>query len=295
MRFTDLALHQKGIALFLIPDGGQRAVAGDYHRLIRQDQDRVVQRAHDLLHRAAGEVSAADGSGEEGVAGDEFLLSREVEADAAFGVAGGVQDIRGERSGGDCFSGRDAAVDFYFSRRRHADPDSLRVQHLQQGKVVLVKQNGCACRGAKFHGSADVVDVGVGDDDLLNLEIVFTDDAEDVFDFVTRVDDHGFVRGLVADDGAVALQWADRDDFVDHGFIVASWVDVGAEFQIINTGDTGLHRGDQNLGVLPMFLCVPCGEEFRGTCRADTLGRQYARVIGRVFGGKIPAAWISGS
>jgi hypothetical protein len=30
------------------------------------------------------------------------------------------------------------------------------------------------------------------------------------------------VRGLVADDGTVALQGADGEDFVDHGFIVAS-------------------------------------------------------------------------
>jgi hypothetical protein len=83
--------------------------------------------------------------------------------------------------------------------------------------------------------------VGMSDHDLLDLEIMLTDDAEDVFNLVAGVDDHGFVRGFVSDDGAVALQRPDRDDFVDHGTIVASWVDVGAEFQIINTG---LHSED---------------------------------------------------
>jgi hypothetical protein len=67
-----------------------------------------------------------------------------------------------------------------------------------------------------------VIDVGVGNDDLLDLQVVFANQGEDFFDVVAGVDDHGFVRGLVADDGAVALQWADREDFVDHGFIVAS-------------------------------------------------------------------------
>ena len=65
-----------------------------------------------------------------------------------------------------------------------------------------------------------MVDVGVGDDDLFDLQIVFADQGEDVFDFVTGVDDHGFVGGFVADDGAVALQRADGEDFVDHFYIV---------------------------------------------------------------------------
>ena len=94
----------------------------------------------------------------------------------------------------------------------------------------MVEQDGGAGGGAEFHGSADMVDVGVGDDDLFDLKIVFADYAEDVFDLVAGVDDHGFVGGFVTDYRAVALQGADGEDFVDHGFIV----------QIITTGDTGV-------------------------------------------------------
>ncbi len=116
---------------------------------------------------------------------------------------------------------RDAAVDFDLAGGAHADPGGLHVEHFQQSVIILVEQDGSAGGGAEFHGSADVVDVGVGDDDLFDLEIVFADQGEDVFDFVAGVDDHGFVRGFVADDGAVALQRADGEDFVDHGDIVA--------------------------------------------------------------------------
>jgi len=66
-----------------------------------------------------------------------------------------------------------------------------------------------------------VVDVGVSDNDLFDLEVVLADEREQIFDVVAGIDDHGFARRLVADDGAVALQRADGENFVDHGSIVA--------------------------------------------------------------------------
>jgi hypothetical protein len=56
----------------------------------------------------------------------------------------------------------------------------------------------------------------VGDDDLLHLQIVFFDQSEDVFNVIAGVNNHGFARGFVADDGAVALQGSNGDDFMDH-------------------------------------------------------------------------------
>ena len=178
-----------------------------------------------LLHGSARKICAADGAGEERVAGDQLVLGREVEADAAFGVARGVQDAGGERSGGDGLSGGDAVVDFDFAGVAHADPCGLCVEHFQKSVVVLVEQDGRAGGGAEFHGSADVVDVSVGDDDLFDLEIMLADQGEDVIDIIARIDDHSFVSDLVADDRAVALQRADGEDFVDHAFIVARIVE----------------------------------------------------------------------
>jgi len=37
-----------------------------------------------------------------------------------------------------------------------------------------------------------VVDVGVGDDDLLDLQVVLLDQRNDLFDVVTGIDDDGF-------------------------------------------------------------------------------------------------------
>ena len=65
-------------------------------------------------------------------------------------------------------------------------------------------------------GSGDVVDVGVGDDDLLYGEVVAVEDGLDAGDVVTGVDNYGFAGGLVTEDGAVALEEADGQDFMDH-------------------------------------------------------------------------------
>ena len=46
----------------------------------------------ELLGVASGEVGAAYGAGEQGVSGDEEGLVGEVEAAAALGVAGGMDD-----------------------------------------------------------------------------------------------------------------------------------------------------------------------------------------------------------
>ena len=101
----DLTFHEEWVALALLADCCEFAVAGDYYRFVWEGQDRVVEGVEDFLHRAAGEVGAADGAGEEGVAGDQLFFCGEVEADAAFGMAGSVQDVCGERPGGDGLSG----------------------------------------------------------------------------------------------------------------------------------------------------------------------------------------------
>ena len=216
------AFQQEWIAFFFFSDGGERAVAGDNESVLRQGTGKVVDGAHDFFGGAAGKIGAADGAGKKCVAGDQFALRRKIKADAAFGVAGSRDHLGFDRAGGQLVAGADAAIDFDFAGRAHTDPGGLCIEHLQQGVVILVEQDGCVGGGAQLHGSADVVDVGVSDDNLLDLEIVLADEGEDVVNVIAGIDDHGFVSGFVADDGAVALQRADGEDFVNHWMIVAS-------------------------------------------------------------------------
>ncbi len=65
-----------------------------------------------------------------------------------------------------------------------------------------------------------MVDVGVGDDDLLDGEVMLAQQGDDTRDLVTGGDDDGFAGGLVSEDGAVALEEADGEDFVEHSPIL---------------------------------------------------------------------------
>jgi hypothetical protein len=74
--------------------------------------------------------------------------------------------------------------------------------------------------------------VGVSDDDLFYFQLVLADDGEDVFNVVARIDDHGFVRGLIADDGAITLQRPDGQYLVNHALIFAQPV-VGRQSLVV--------------------------------------------------------------
>ena len=85
---------------------------------------------------------------------------------------------------------------------------------------MLVVEDGSAGELLELVSSGDVVDVGVSDDDLLDGEVVFGEEGHDAGDVVAGIDDNGFVGGLVTEDGAVALEGADGNDFVDHASIL---------------------------------------------------------------------------
>src|SRR5208337_1655876 len=78
--------RQKWIGFALVADGGQGTVSRDYDGFVRQCQNRAMQGLHDFLVGASGQVGAANGAGKERVAGDEFFLRCEIQADTAFGV-----------------------------------------------------------------------------------------------------------------------------------------------------------------------------------------------------------------
>ena len=70
--------------------------------------------------------------------------------------------------------------------------------------------------------AADVVDVGVGDENLLELEAVRCKQIVDARDLLAGIDDDRFSRRFVAENGAVALQRADWKGLEDHGSSVCA-------------------------------------------------------------------------
>ncbi len=80
----------------------------------------------------------------------------------------------------------------------------------------MVHEDGCSGDLLEAVGSGDVVDVGVGDDDLLDGEVVFGQEGQDAGDVVAGIDDDGLTGALVAENGTVALEGSNGEDFVDH-------------------------------------------------------------------------------
>src|SRR6266851_678125 len=152
-------------------------------------------------------------------------MVREVETDGAFGVSGGVEDGAGEapstalRAGSDNdeFAVVEGVVGVGDDGSGNAEPGGLNVHHFDQGQVVLVVEDGGAGELFEAVSAGDVVDVGVGDDDLLDGEVVLGEEGEDAGDVVAGVDDDGFAGGFIAEDGAVALEEAYGEGFEDHG------------------------------------------------------------------------------
>ena len=219
-----MELCKEWIGLSFVANGGLRAVAGDDDGGVGQWEQLAVDGADEGRAVAAGKVCAADGTGEEGVAGEEEILLGEIEADAALGVAWGVEDAAGEGwcfvadgSDGDELAVVEGVVGRADFRGCHAEPSCLDVHHLDQREVVLVVEDGRAGEGLEAGCTGDVVDVSVGDEDLLDGEIVSLEEGEDAQNLGSGIDDDGLAGGLVAEDGAVALQRANGKDLVDHG------------------------------------------------------------------------------
>jgi len=67
-------------------------MAGDNGDIVGQREKRFVNRSEELLGVAAGEIGPAYRASEEGISRQYKVLLWQVKADAAFGVAGGMED-----------------------------------------------------------------------------------------------------------------------------------------------------------------------------------------------------------
>ncbi len=94
--------------------------------------------------------------------------------------------------------------------RCNAKPGGLLVHNFELGQIVFVEIDGRAGECFELERAAHVVDVGVGNENLLQLETKFGEAAVNATDLLAGIDDDRLTSLLVAEDGAVALQWAGR-------------------------------------------------------------------------------------
>src|SRR5262249_4744831 len=131
-------------------------------------------------------------------------------------VSGGLKNIGSNVADLELLAFGCGVVDLDSARGRTADPCGLHIQHLQQSKIILIEQNWSSGCGFELHGATHVVYVRVSYNNVFQREPRLTKNIQDFIYLVSGIDDHGLVRLLVADDGAVTLQQADGKNFVEH-------------------------------------------------------------------------------
>ena len=148
---------------------------------------------------AAGQIGAAGSASEEGVAGEEGPVGFEPEADAAGGVAGGVEH-RPARAG--------QIQDIAF---RHGDQGGVGAGRsgIEAGQVVSRREAPGGVARVQIHGSGmnvgqrgergDMIHVAVrqqiGNDDGLH----FLEAGQQLGGVIARIQDNGFTRAGVGD------------------------------------------------------------------------------------------------
>jgi len=211
-------LDEEGISGALAIDGGGGTVPGDNEGIAGQREKAVVDAGDELFVVAAWEIGAAYATGKESVSGDKEMGGGDVEAEAAFGVAGRVEDGGVDAVDTDEFGICRGMVGLADFGNLKAEPAGLRGDHSDEREVFFAVEDGSAGDLLEGKGAGDVVDVGVGDDDAARGEVVFVESGEDTGDVVAGINDDGVEGGLVAEDGAVALKQADGEGLADHGW-----------------------------------------------------------------------------
>lgn len=179
-----------------------------------------MQRVDDLVEIAPRQIGAANAAGKERVTRDEQLQRHKMEANGPLRVTGRVKDL-----GWVAFESDDLTI-FQIRvwrrgfRRLHSEPGGLCFHHLQLRQVRFVQEDWRAGKTLELEGAADVVNVGVRDQNLLQLEPQLSQPAMNAADFVPGIDNNGFAGLFIAQNGAIARQRPDRKGLEDHGLIV---------------------------------------------------------------------------
>ncbi len=148
------------------------------------------------------------------------MLRREVKADAARRMSWRMQHLGRQGREADRQAIVCACIRGCYLGRGNTEPARLHLHHAQQTQVLLVEKHRCPSGLSEQGRAAYVVDMGMSDDDLAQGEAMLLQPGEDFGDVVPGIDNQGFVRDFVSEDGAIATERTDGKALKDHRSIV---------------------------------------------------------------------------
>ena len=205
-RFTQRPLFEEGVVAGFFADGSFRAVTGVDFCFWRQGEELGADAFEEAIKAAAGEVCATDGAAEEGVSGDDSFCQWDVEADAGRGVARGFEGMERVLAELQLHAFGEWMVDGGHAGSGEAEQSGLLDDAVVEGLLawVHVGRNiqGFFC----FGEGADMIEVGMGDEDGFYSNAEAFDFSEDDSRFVAWIDEEGFFGIFVGDDRTILLK-----------------------------------------------------------------------------------------
>jgi hypothetical protein len=256
---TELFFHQEGIRLALLADGGAGSVAGMHQRFVRKSHQLALERVHYLLHRTTPKVGSTDAAREERVACEKLwsghrniaAFVRQVEAYASWRMTGRVKHARFKRAPAQDVAFPQHLVHVGEVRRRQPDERRLHIHRVIQREILAVHHHRRARVLVQLAQPADMINVRVRAHDGFYGEFVASQEIEHAADFIARIDNQGFARHGIADDGTVAVEYPHGDGDMDQSIRGRS-----------QRGKSFVHERDYSIGVEQNW------QGCRATCRA---------------------------
>lgn len=208
----------------MVPFGADRgggAVARQDPGVVGKRQEPGLDGLDDLAWVAAGQIGAADAARKQSISGNDHLERLEMKTNRTLGVTRRVQHFGGVAIETDTQPIGEAYVGSGHIGCWNADPRRLLLHHFEKREIILVEKDGSAGEMLQLECAADMIDVAVRDQDLLELQAKVGEAAVNPADFIAGIDNDGFGGILVAEQGAIALQGADGERLENHEDILA--------------------------------------------------------------------------
>ena len=214
-----LRASNKSVETFFMSDGGVRAMAGNNDGVIGQGIQSFQDRCSQLCAISARQVTAAHRALEQGVAGDQETVLIKMETAAAGCVPGCMN------AGAACF--KDLTVCQFKLRLGQgrvwqAPHMALPLGAVPEEAVRRMKPDWSAGLLMDVPGCHDMVQVCMCLDDAGNIEAQAGSRRKNTCPVTAGVKYPAGARVAITEDGAIALQWANRNGFSDqaHGSMV---------------------------------------------------------------------------
>ena len=183
--------------------------------VVPQREQHVDNRPHQDLVIASGEVGSTDGSGKQRVPNKQVAIH--LQADTALAMPRRVMHADLDVAEADRRPVVER-VDGRLPADRDAEHLALLYRALIQGEVVLVQMNRHTVRPLRHIDAADVIEVRVREQDVLDVDLEGVHNLEELIDLVAGVDDDSLARALARHDETVLMEGRNRPRFENHPY-----------------------------------------------------------------------------